>query len=229
MADWAPGRHIAPRAVLTAGGFAQCRRLRAPRSESRDADRHVLIWEEPVRRHRFQERIEESIRLYDKVMIMLSEVSVQNHWVEREVDAAREREDRENRVVLFPIRIDNAVSSREVSSRTCPRGIARGVFRVLAISWSKDSLIGIFLSSIREVRLLFAWRQGGNCKIFCRSRPAWPYGSPALGRFVNCFHDFECSEPVLPRDRRPCAAPDCFRQLRQELDGGATRITRLRL
>jgi uncharacterized protein YjbI with pentapeptide repeats len=58
---------------------------------------------------RFQERIEESIRLFDKVMIVLSNASVQSNWVEREVNAAREREDREKRTVLFPIRIDDAV------------------------------------------------------------------------------------------------------------------------
>ena len=58
---------------------------------------------------RFQERIEESIRLFDKLMIVLSEASVKSHWVEREVNAAREREERENRIVLFPIRIDDAV------------------------------------------------------------------------------------------------------------------------
>lgn len=57
----------------------------------------------------FQERIEESIRLYDKVMIVLSEASVQSRWVEREVNAAREREADENRIILFPIRIDDAV------------------------------------------------------------------------------------------------------------------------
>ncbi len=58
---------------------------------------------------RFQERIEESIRVYDKVMIILSESSVKSRWVEREVNAAREREERDNRLVLFPIRIDEAV------------------------------------------------------------------------------------------------------------------------
>ncbi|HLJ49105.1 MAG TPA: toll/interleukin-1 receptor domain-containing protein [Bryobacteraceae bacterium] len=58
---------------------------------------------------RFQERIEESIRLYDKVMIILSRASIQSAWVEREVNAAWERERREKRLVLFPIRIDNAV------------------------------------------------------------------------------------------------------------------------
>jgi uncharacterized protein YjbI with pentapeptide repeats len=58
---------------------------------------------------RFPERIEESIRLHDKVMIVLSEASVQSSWVEREVNAAREREEREDRLVLIPIRIDDAV------------------------------------------------------------------------------------------------------------------------
>jgi len=42
-------------------------------------------------------------------MIVLSEASLQSRWVEREVNAAREREDREGRIVLFPIRIDDAV------------------------------------------------------------------------------------------------------------------------
>ena len=54
---------------------------------------------------RFQERIEESIRVFDKVMIVLSDASVQSPWVEREVNSAREREDREKRTILFPIRI----------------------------------------------------------------------------------------------------------------------------
>jgi hypothetical protein len=58
---------------------------------------------------RFQESIEDSIRVYDKVMIVLSEASVTSRWVEREVNAAREREERDGRLVLFPIRIDEAV------------------------------------------------------------------------------------------------------------------------
>lgn len=58
---------------------------------------------------RFQERIEDAIRVYDKVMIILSEESVKSRWVEREVNAAREREDHEDRTVLFPVRIDDTV------------------------------------------------------------------------------------------------------------------------
>ena len=42
-------------------------------------------------------------------MIVLSAASVQSPWVDREVHAAREREDREKRMILFPVRIDDAV------------------------------------------------------------------------------------------------------------------------
>jgi hypothetical protein len=58
---------------------------------------------------KFQERIEESIRVHDKLLIVLSQASVNSAWVEREVQAAREREDRSGKPVLFPIRVDDAV------------------------------------------------------------------------------------------------------------------------
>jgi len=37
-----------------------------------------------------------TVRMFDKVMIVLSEASGQSRWVEREVNAARDREDRDN-------------------------------------------------------------------------------------------------------------------------------------
>ena len=58
---------------------------------------------------RFQEKIEGSIQLLDRTLIVLSEASVNSAWVEREVQAAREREDRSGKPVLFPIRLDDAV------------------------------------------------------------------------------------------------------------------------
>jgi TIR domain/Pentapeptide repeats (8 copies) len=57
----------------------------------------------------YHQRIDESIRLYDKLVLILSEQAIQSAWVEREVVAAREKEDREQRLVLFPIRLDDAV------------------------------------------------------------------------------------------------------------------------
>jgi uncharacterized protein YjbI with pentapeptide repeats len=58
----------------------------------------------------YHQRIDESIRVYDKLVLILSEQAVQSAWVEREVVAAREKEDREGRPVLFPLRLDDAVT-----------------------------------------------------------------------------------------------------------------------
>ena len=57
----------------------------------------------------YHQRIEESIRLYDKLVLILSEHAVKSAWVEREVAAAREKEDRLRHPVLFPVRLDDAV------------------------------------------------------------------------------------------------------------------------
>jgi hypothetical protein len=48
--------------------------------------------------------------LHDKLLIILSSNSIQSAWVVTEVEGAFEREHREkDRVVLFPIRLDDAV------------------------------------------------------------------------------------------------------------------------
>jgi hypothetical protein len=59
---------------------------------------------------RFQEGIEDAIRQYEKVIVVVSEASLKSRWVEREVLAARDREDMENRAVLIPIKIDDAIA-----------------------------------------------------------------------------------------------------------------------
>ncbi|MGZ4896956.1 MAG: toll/interleukin-1 receptor domain-containing protein [Candidatus Angelobacter sp.] len=52
---------------------------------------------------------DEAIRVHDKLMVLLSEDSVGSPWVEKEVETAFEKEHREKRTVLFPIRLDEAV------------------------------------------------------------------------------------------------------------------------
>ncbi|GHO48560.1 toll/interleukin-1 receptor domain-containing protein [Ktedonospora formicarum] len=54
-------------------------------------------------------RIDESIRLYDKLLLVLSKHSVASDWVEHEVEMALAKEQREKRAVLFPIRLDTAI------------------------------------------------------------------------------------------------------------------------
>ena len=58
---------------------------------------------------RFRQRIDESIKLYDKLLLILSKESIASQWVEAEVEAALEKERRqEGRTVLFPVTIDSA-------------------------------------------------------------------------------------------------------------------------
>ncbi len=59
---------------------------------------------------RIRPAIDESIRVHDKLLLVLSEASVSSQWVEQEVETAFSRErEQEGRTVLFPIRIDDAV------------------------------------------------------------------------------------------------------------------------
>lgn len=54
--------------------------------------------------------IDESIRVHDKLLLVLSEHSVSSQWVEQEVETALAREREPNgKTVLFPVRIDDAV------------------------------------------------------------------------------------------------------------------------
>jgi hypothetical protein len=53
--------------------------------------------------------IDHAIRLHDKLLLVLSIHSMESAWVEREVRTALKREADQNRPVLFPIRLDDAV------------------------------------------------------------------------------------------------------------------------
>ena len=51
--------------------------------------------------------IDRSIKFYDKLVVVCSEHSLQSPAVLREIERALQREDREGKHILFPIRIDN--------------------------------------------------------------------------------------------------------------------------
>jgi hypothetical protein len=53
--------------------------------------------------------IDEAIRLRDKVLLILSEGAIASDWVEGEVTRALEEERARKQIVLFPVRIDDAV------------------------------------------------------------------------------------------------------------------------
>src|SRR3954471_13630850 len=57
-----------------------------------------------------RDRIDEAVRMYDKLLIVLSANSIESSWVEEETAAAFEKEQkRKPDTVLFPIRLDDAV------------------------------------------------------------------------------------------------------------------------
>jgi hypothetical protein len=71
---------------------------------------YVRVWFAPEDLRigeRFRRKIDEAIRLHDKLLLVLSQSSVASPWVETEVESAFERERKEGRTVLFPIRLDN--------------------------------------------------------------------------------------------------------------------------
>lgn len=58
---------------------------------------------------KFRQRIDEAMHLPDKLLLLLAGHSLASTWVETEVEAALEIEDQQQREVLFPVRLDDAV------------------------------------------------------------------------------------------------------------------------
>ena len=58
---------------------------------------------------KFGEAIQEAIRVRDKVILILSAQSLTSAWVAKEVRTTLDEEQRRGRLVLFPIRIDDAL------------------------------------------------------------------------------------------------------------------------
>ena len=57
--------------------------------------------------------IDQSIRVHDRLLLVLSENSVASQWVEQEVETALERERKQEEKVLFPVRLDEVVMEIE--------------------------------------------------------------------------------------------------------------------
>lgn len=62
---------------------------------------------------KFRTEIDRAIRVHDKLLLLLSTNSLLSGWVEKEVETAFERERREIRTILFPVRLDDAVKDAE--------------------------------------------------------------------------------------------------------------------
>lgn len=58
---------------------------------------------------RIRPTIDQAIRQQDKLLLLVSSHSINSYWVEDEVEAALEIERREQREILFPIRLDESI------------------------------------------------------------------------------------------------------------------------
>lgn len=96
-------------------------------------------------------RIDESIRIHDKLLLVLSEHSISSSWVKDEVEAALEKERRQSNTVLFPITLDDAVwDSNEAWAAKIRRERHIGDFR----QWKDhDDYMGAFGQLLRDLKV----------------------------------------------------------------------------
>jgi hypothetical protein len=75
-------------------------------------DKGVRCWFAPEHMKigdKIRNRIDEARRLQDRLLLVLSESSIESQWVEQEVETALEKEREEKRTVLCPIMVDKSV------------------------------------------------------------------------------------------------------------------------
>lgn len=99
---------------------------------------------------RFRQRIDEAIRLHDKLLVILSANSVRSDWVREEVESCLERERREKQNLLFPVRLDDTImDAREAWAASIRRQRHIGDFR----AWKDhDSYWKGFERLLRDLR-----------------------------------------------------------------------------
>ncbi len=77
---------------------------------------HVRCWFAPEDLKigaKIRTSIDESIRLHDKLLLILSQYSLASQWIEQEVERALARERKEDKVIIYPIRLDQTVMDIE--------------------------------------------------------------------------------------------------------------------
>jgi TIR domain len=60
---------------------------------------------------RLRHGMDEAIRLHEKLLLILSKHALASGWVEQEIKTALARERQEKKTILFPLRLDNAISA----------------------------------------------------------------------------------------------------------------------
>ena len=88
----------------------------AKRLHGRMRDAHLRVWfapEDIQGGQKLHEQIETAIRVYDKLLIVLSEASLQSEWVMTELRKARKAERQSGQRKLFPVRLVDMETLRD--------------------------------------------------------------------------------------------------------------------
>jgi len=88
----------------------------AERLHSKMRDKGLRVWFSPEDIQggkKLHEQIDEAIRVYDKLLLVLSHESMDSEWVKTEIRRARRAELKENRRKLFPIRLVDFTTIRD--------------------------------------------------------------------------------------------------------------------
>ena len=93
---------------------------------------------------KIHEQIDEAIRTYDKLLLILSEHSMSSNWVKTEIANAREREEREAKQLLFPITLVAVEEVKQWKLFDADRGVdsareVREYFIPDFRNWDKDN------------------------------------------------------------------------------------------
>jgi hypothetical protein len=98
---------------------------------------------------KIRDRLDQSIRLHDKLLVILSEHSIGSDWVEDEVETAFEEEQKRGKTVLFPVRLDDAVMETGEAWAAKVRQRHIGDFR----AWKEhDAYRGAFERLVRDLK-----------------------------------------------------------------------------
>jgi hypothetical protein len=94
--------------------------------------------------------IENLIRGHDKLLLILCDHSINSEWIEDEVEIAYEKEKKANKIVLFPVKIDDAVmDTNQAWAAKLKRSRHIGDFR----KWKdNDSYKEAFARLLRDLR-----------------------------------------------------------------------------
>jgi hypothetical protein len=88
----------------------------AQRLYERMQSHHLRVWfapEDMKGGQKLHEQIDQAIRIHDKLVLVLSDHSIQSEWVMTEIRKARKAELRDNRRKLFPIRLVDMETIRD--------------------------------------------------------------------------------------------------------------------